>query len=189
MTRLPGFGTFDCPPEIAAGLRAVDPAAELIHLGGAQWLLGVRKPNPEAAAEVEKQLKTLVTVRNQVADAADRARVDQEIALELQLLQYCATTGFRPIHPYTIGPRRSMHEIVQDFALRDHNWRTRPDAAFAELAEAVSIDAGDARRTAIVLAKVQADAKSMFRFVMKGARSVVVQGFRALRPSSLGASS
>lgn len=150
-------------------------------------MLGVRKPNAEAAAEVEKQLKTIVTVRNEVVDMADRARVDQEIALELQLLQFCASTGFRPIHPYTLAQGESMHAIVQDFALRDHNWRTRPDAAFAELAEAVSLDAGDARRTAIVREKIMQDARSMFRYVMRGARSVVVQGWRVMRPSSLGA--
>lgn len=189
MSSLAGFGSLAAPLEILQGLRAIDPAADLVHLGGAQWLLGVRRPNPEAAAEIEKQLKTLTLTRNEVVDVADRARVDQETALELQLLQYCATTGFRPIHPYTIDNGRSMHEIVQDFALRDHNWRNRPDAAFAELAEAVSIDAADAKRTAIVLAKIQADARSMFRYVIRRARSVVVQGFRRRSPSSAEASS
>lgn len=191
MTRLAGFGVLECPPEIVAGLRAIDPLAELIHLGDAEWMLMVRKPNDHARDEVDKQLKTIATVRNEVVDVADRARVDLEMAKELQLLQLFGS-GYRPIHIYAVGqgqPYASLHAIVADFRERDFNWRFRPDAAFAELQDAISLDAGDARRTAVVLEKVRQDAKSMFRYVMRGARSVVVQGFRAMRPSSLGAHS
>lgn len=192
MSRLSSFGNLVAPPEILAGVRAIDPTADVIHLGGVEWMLGVRKPNDAARAEVEKQLKTIVTTRNNVVDAADRARVDLEMAKELQLLQLFAD-GLRPIHIYHVGKGQeytSLHEIVSDFRERDFNWRMRADAAFKEYARSLSIDEADAERTKTVLAKIQADARSMFRHVIKKARSFVVQGLRpSRRPSSSEATS
>lgn len=192
MSRLSSFGNLTAPPEILAGVRAIDPAADVIHLGGVEWMLGVRKPNDAARAEVEKQLKTISRTRNVVVDVADRARVDVEMAKEVQLLQLFAA-GLRPIHIYHVGEGQeyaSLHEIVSDFRERDFNWRMRADAAFTAYAKSLSIDEGDAARTRTVLEKVQADARSMFRYAIKKARSVVVQGLRpSRRPSSSQAAS
>lgn len=174
--RLAGFGVLECPPEIGAGLRAIDPLAELVHLGGAEWLLGVRKPNPRASEQIERQLKTIATTKNEVADVADRARVDLEMAKELQLLQLFAS-GFRPIHIYTIDGDKSLHEIVKDFETRDYNWRVRPEEAFAELRDELSFDVQDRKRTALIFEKVAAEAKDMFRFVVRGARGFLQHAF------------
>lgn len=174
----PTIGYLDAPQEVVTALRAIDPDADLVHLGGNEWLLGVRKPNDAARQKVEEQLKQLTTSRILLGDAAERAYTEAQMGKELQLLQFCASAPFRPIQLYHVGGGEgevTFGEIVQDFRLRDFNWRTRPEAAFRELKEAVSTDIADARRTELVREKMRAEAGSMFRFVMKKARSILLR--------------
>lgn len=166
------FGDRVAPPGILEGLRAIDADADLVHLGGNEWMLGVRRPNPAAQERIDRQLKTILTTKLEVADAVDRFRVQSEMGKEFQLLQFFAT-GFRPIHIYTVEGDPG-HDIVADFQLRDFNWRVRPEAAFRELADEVSVDVQDAKRTALVREAMNQEAGSMFRFFMRKAKSFLV---------------
>lgn len=175
MSRLAGLGTLDAPPEILAGLRAIDPDADLIHLGGDEWLLGVQKENHPAKARIEEQLKTISHESVAVRDPADRARVFMEMAREVQLLQFYAN-GFRPIHLYEC-PAGPQADLVENFRLRDFNWRIRPAAAFRELADEVSFDVQDRKkRTNVVRDFMRLEGKSLCRHVFKRAKSFLQPG-------------
>jgi len=171
-----GFGYLTAPENVLTALRAVDPDADLVHLGGNEWMLGVRKENHAARERVERQLKIMTTTRLEVGDIADRAAAESQLGKEFQLLQFFASAPFRPIQHYRIGDgpgEMTFGEVVRDFELRDFNWRTRREEAFRELKDAVSMDVADARRTALVREKVQAEAGDMFRYILRGARNVL----------------
>jgi len=48
-----------CPPELLAQLRAIDPTAELIHFGGGDWRLGAVNPTDTRTRDGELMLKTM----------------------------------------------------------------------------------------------------------------------------------
>lgn len=112
-----------CPPEVLRGLRAVDPAAELLYLTRGTWLLGVVRWNWE---RVESCAKTLGMIRHNVtrmeygitpAEQTERARGNAERQALLQL----GMQGFRPIVRYAWrDPDGSM---VNDFRVRDWLYR------------------------------------------------------------------
>lgn len=167
-----GVSTAECPPEILAALRAIDPKAELVHLGGTSWLLGVRGPNPAAV----KQLARVMTIPRPMPPGltdSERATLDLEIACQMQVAQLCAD-GFKPVQMYTMA--RPTHEVVQDFALRDHNWRVRPKEAFQEMKDAASLDLGNKRRVQRFRESVQAESKSMFKYLMQKAKNFLMPG-------------
>lgn len=149
-----------------AGLRAIDPQAELVHLGGSSWLLGVRGPNPAAVKRLAQMMKVPPVLPPGLTDD-ERATLEVELATQLQVMLMMAT-GFKGIQMYTVA--RPTHAIVKDFEGRDHNWRVRPKEAFQELKEAASLDAGNAKRVARLREHVQAESKDMFRFLMKKAK-------------------
>lgn len=157
------------PPEVQAALKEIDPAARLVHLGGREWLLGVQRPNPAARAKVEDALKKLssATVSGSI-DLAERVALQNELGKEFQLMQLCAE-GFRPIHLYEVDG--SFAEVVNDFRLRDHNWRVRPEAAFREMRDELSFDVQDAKRTERVREAMDQEGGSLFRHVFKKAKS------------------
>lgn len=167
------FGLLDAPTEIRSALREIDPDADLVHLGGREWLLGVRRPNAAAEQRVREQLTQLTTTKLEVSERAERALAESQLGKELQLLQFFASAPFRPIHLYEIGGEggTSFGAVVRDFRLRDFNWRTRREAAFRELKDAVSFDLADQKRTGLVREFIRQESRSMFRFVMKKARS------------------
>src|SRR5690606_31719078 len=98
-----GFGYLTAPENVLTALRAVDPDADLVHLGGNEWMLGVRKENHAARERVERQLKIMTTTRLEVGDIADRAAAESQLGKEFQLLQFFASAPFRPIQHYRIG--------------------------------------------------------------------------------------
>lgn len=169
------LGPGRAPAEILAALRSIDPEADLIHLGGYEWLLGVKRPNPAAREKIERQLKALSTATiGGGLDPADKARVQTELGKEFQLLQYCAE-GFRPIQMYVVNDPTApdsvtFGEVVQDFRLRDHNWRTRREAAFAELRDAISADEQGRWRTNLVREFFEQEGASLHRYVMRKAK-------------------
>lgn len=168
------IGTRQAPPEVLVQLRAIDPKADVVHLDGPSWLLGVRAENVAARDRIDKQLKQIVATPNTVEDPADRAMIARQIACEFELLQLYAK-GFRPIQVYKVGPRlTTWGELVEDFRLRDFNWRTRPREAFAELQDAVSLEAGNARRAERMREYVQAVSKDVWRRVFGKAKSFVL---------------
>lgn len=165
---LASLGSRVVPPDVLVALREIDRAAQLVHLGGREWLLGVERPNPAAKERVEAQLKAITEARIGGIDHIDKVRVRNELGKEFQLLQLCAE-GFRPIHLYDVDG--SFAHVVEDFRLRDHNWRTRPEAAFKELQDEISFDVQDAKRTELVREFVDQEGGSLFRHVFQKAKS------------------
>lgn len=149
-----------------AALRAIDPKADLVHLGGPSWLLGVRGPNPAAVKRLAAMMKVPPVMPPGLTDH-ERATLAVELATQLQVMQLFAS-GFKGIQMYEVA--RPTQAIVKDFEHRDHNWRVRPKEAFQELKEAASLDAGNRRRVQRFRESVQAESKDMFRFLMKKAK-------------------
>lgn len=169
-----GFGARTAPEETIRAIQEVDPDAHLLHLGGNEWLLGIRRENPGARERIHKQLKAL-DARKDTTPWAGR---------EFQLLQLYAyglpgDTGFQPIMMYELGAEDPDGEtitfgwIVEDFRVRDFNWRVRPKAAEKELMDAISLDVQDRKRTEVIREFVDAEGPSLFRHVFKRARSFV----------------
>lgn len=162
-----GPGT--APPEALIPLREIDPDAELLHLGGDEWLLGTRGPNPAAAQKLAKQLSRLDPLK----------AMDHELGKEFQLLQICAD-GFRPVHLYEIGSPVTYDDgrerpctwgyIVEDFRMRDFNWRTRAKAALQETRDAASLEKANAWRDDVLRDFAEAEGPSLHRHVFKRAR-------------------
>ena len=161
-----GFGEAVAPREVQDQLRAIDPDAELLHLGGPEWLLCVRQPNPGAQERIQRQLKLL----------DPHKAIDHEAGREFQLLQLYAS-GVRPIQLYRLGEldgdgeRITFGWIVEDFRIRDFNWRVRPRETEREMRDAMSLDAGNRRRARVMAEYMEAEGPSLFRYVMKRARS------------------
>lgn len=165
------------PPETLEALRGIDPDADLVHVEGATWILGVRKPNPEAQERIQRQLQ-LVDLYKATSYAA---------GLEFELLQLYAG-GFRPIQLYTLGEELEGGEvvtfgwIVEDFRLRDYNWRVREKAAHAEFRDAISLDRGNERRANVFRDFFDAEGKGLWRHVMAKARNFLQPGLHAPEP-------
>lgn len=160
------FGTLTAPPETIAALRDIDPAADLVHLENDVWLLGIRAPNPGAQERLQRQLKLLDPVKG----------LSYEMGLEFQLLQFFAS-GFRPIQMYRLGERTPEGEIVtfgwivEDFRIRDFNWRVRQKESEAEFRAAISLDEGNKWRRRVLEDWAEAEGPSMWRFVFAKAKS------------------
>lgn len=169
-----GLGYLDAPPEVLQGLRDIDPDADLVHLGGKEWLLGIRGPNPAARGKLHARLADAhakVHAGSPGAWAGEREWLNAELSKELSVLQLCAD-GFRPIHLYTTDGGSPDHSIVHDFRMRDYNYRTRPEEAMAEMREAISFDEQDRiKRGGIMRDFARSEANSLFRHVFKRARS------------------
>jgi hypothetical protein len=162
------FGNETAPPETLAALREIDPAADLVHLGGAEWMLGIRGPNPGAQERIARQLRLLEPMKH----------TSPELGREFQLLQFYAG-GFRPIMLYRLGDLDPDGEtitfgwIVDDFRIRDFNHRVRPAEAEAEFRAAISLDEGNKRRAQVFADYFDAEGGSLWRHVMAGARSFI----------------
>lgn len=182
------IGQQRAPGPILARLREIDPKADVVHLDGREWLLGVRAENHPARDRVEAQLRHAVAAPNELADAGERALIGRQMACEIEVLQLCAN-GFRPIQLYQVdesrptgyrgffadGPRAwTWGEVVEDFRLRDFNWRTRREAAFGELRDEVSTERGERERTARFMDYISARARDVYQRVFAKAKSVAV---------------
>jgi hypothetical protein len=150
------FTIAQAPPEILTALREIDPKADLVCVGDGFWWLGVREPNPAAVEALAKEVRgdqhgavRLQQDREQYREEAGFRLTNPTAGTRFAMLQVMAD-GFKPIHLYEC--ERPGYEIVQDFRLRDHNWRTRPDEAFEEMRDAhVSLDAANDRKTGVLL--------------------------------------
>lgn len=166
------------PPEIDAALKRIDPAAELLHLGGKKWWLGVRAPNPEAKEKgrLADAYDKASTPASSIYDPAERAVAQVELEKEFIMLQTMAG-GFRPIDVYSVGTgdgEWTMWEIVEDFRIRDYNWRTQTeDQIRNELRKYASIEERNRPRIKRAGEWMKLKAGEVFRFAMKGARSIL----------------
>lgn len=182
---LVSLGGGRAPESVLAALREIDADADLVHLGGHEWLLGVKQPNPSAREKVEEQLKQVARASHTIGgglDPADKAQLQSDLGKEFQLLQYCAQ-GFRPIQLYVVdGDPWTFGKVVESFRLRDFNWRTRREAAVQELKDAISFDVQDQKRTALVREYFDQEGGSLWHKVMRRARSFLTPRAAALSP-------
>lgn len=161
------------PPELLEALRAIDPAADLICCGQGHWILGVRAPNPKAIELLEDELRAdphgyYAKLEANAADRDPSLLKEQLLAgRRLELLQLYAS-GFKPIQLYQVD--RPTMAIVHEFKLRDHNWRTRPDAAWAEFREGISVEAADRERTAVLHDYLEQESRFNWHHVFAGAK-------------------
>lgn len=175
------IGPGRAPEEVVTALQAIDPKAELVHLAGKRWWLGIRAPNPHAQDPLDlENARTLAATRPVIEDPAERALAEFELGLEFQMRQVMAA-GFKPVMLYVLDPNgdatdpkvvSTLHEIVEDFRVRDFNHRTKsPQQIEREIKAAVSIDLLNRDRIRAWGKKATECAAEAFRFVFKGARS------------------
>jgi len=171
------IGTRETPEEVKTALEAIDPSAELIHLGGKRWWLGIRAPNPKAADPMELEgAYNAVSRKSSIPDRAEAAAMDVELEKELTMRQIMAA-GFRPVALYTVE-RGELGTIVEDFRLRDHNWKTKtPKQIEKELKESISLDVLNRKRIEEWGKMASEAAQDAWRYVFKRARSVLVGAF------------
>lgn len=166
------LGEGKAPPEILAALRQIDPNADLVHLGGTRWWLGVRAPNPAA----QKRLESLGRRRESspiIRDPAERAYVDETLGREWMMLRVMAD-GFRPVQLYDVDGSPG-HDIVEDFRIRDWNLRHKTEEqAKRELRDEVSLDRANAEHVRRWAARAKEAAMEAYRFIFRGKRSVTV---------------
>jgi len=160
------LGTLTAPPETLAALCEIDPRADLVHLEDNVWLLGIRGPNPAAQERLHRQLRIPDPMKG----------VSHEMGSEFELLQFFAQ-GFRPIQIYRLGEATPDGDvvtfgwIVEDFRIRDFNWRVRQKEAEAEFRAAISLDEGNKWRRRVLEDWAEAEGPSMWRFVFAKAKS------------------
>lgn len=159
------IGRDRAPRGVVEALREIDEDADLVYLGEQKWLLGVRRPNPAAEKRLEEQLRHLDPHRG----------LSPEMAHEFELLQFYADEPFRPIHLYETD--EPGWEIVEDFRMRDWNWRVRPAEAIREMKDEISIESRDERRNQRVREIIDAEGPGLFRHVFKRARGVLQRAF------------
>jgi hypothetical protein len=172
------IGSRTTPEEIKTALEAIDPNAELIHLQGKRWWLGVRAPNPEAAdpmelADAHKAMSTLPTIE----DKAERAMMEVELAQEFTMRQIMAE-GFKPVALYVVGKGEdyeTLHQIVEDFRIRDYNWRTMtPEQQEQALRDSFSMEKRNAPRIKRWGQMAKEAASEAYNFIFRGARSFML---------------
>lgn len=172
------LGSRETPEEIRTALEAIDPNAELIHIQGKRWWLGVRGPNPKAADPMELASAHDAMARMpDIIDPAERAAMEVELAQEFTMRQVMAE-GFRPVNLYTVGKDEeweNLHEVVDDFRVRDYNWRTMSqEQQERELRDAASMDLRNQSRIREWGQNAKEAAAEAYDFVFKGARSFML---------------
>lgn len=167
------LGERKAPPEILSALHEIDPNADLIHLGGTRWWLGVRAPNPTAKRYLEQAVAKTSSLA-EIADAAERAIVSEQLGREVVMYQIMAD-GFRPIDLYEVEELADHWKIVEDFRIRDFHLRHQSEAEVRrQLRQSVSMDRANERRIQRWAGLAKEAASEAFRFVFRGARSVTV---------------
>lgn len=168
------IGPGTAPPEIVSALQEIDPRAELIHLEGERWWLGIRAENPKAREDMASgQAKLLARRAPVIDDPVERAIVEAELGVEYQMRQVMAM-GFRPVSVYRCE-KAPGHEIVEDFRIRDYNWRTQTQAQQERaLKDSVSMEALNRPRIAHFAKMAKEAASEAYRYTMRAARSVLV---------------
>lgn len=170
------LGPSTCPEDIDRALKEIDADAELLHLGGSKWWLGVRAPNPKAREIVEsgKLLEQLTAPEAHAMDPAERAMVAVDLEKEYTMYQIMAG-GFRPIALYDTEGKSPGWDIVEDFQIRDWNWRNTSEAETERRVRgAISVDEGNRRRIARAAEALRDKAAEVYDYVFRGRRSVTV---------------
>ena len=149
------IGSRRAPAHILAALREIDPRADLIHLHGRFWLLGVYNPNGHQRRAAERELGR--TLEHPVRTPERQIRIE--------VLTLCRDKGFRPIQLYEC--REPDWHIVHDFRERDWNFRHRAEQTFRERAAESDTEHGLERRKAIMREFIEAEGRSIWRTAFK----------------------
>jgi hypothetical protein len=124
------------PESVVRGLEGLDPSACIIHLGGAQWLVGKWRPSSAARADAEAMFD------NWTRNVSEGRRMTPRGKLRVRFAQL-ALLGVRPVQQYTlIGAPDDR--IVHDFERSRFRWLHSADNALEKAGDA----ADEARATA-----------------------------------------
>lgn len=131
-TLLPQFPHLRRPPQhVVAGLRQVDPTADLVYMGWAKWLLVSVRPN----REVIQQSQRILTNARRLLELwrANPKYRENPGAFRRLIGRYdfavLATMGARPITEYVIQGEPTS-AIVDDMRRMDWLFRHTTDEAF-----------------------------------------------------------
>lgn len=120
-----------CPPHVLAGLRAIEPTADLLYFGRGRWLLGYTKYDQRLVAEGEQILKRALWLEEIsrhnprfTINPAHKRRIAGRLELALLVIQ-----GWRYVAEFQRqgSPDSS---IVNDFQQADWMFRNTSDADF-----------------------------------------------------------
>jgi hypothetical protein len=147
------------PAVVLEQLRQVDPAAELIHVEGDRWMLGIVKPGDPAA--VRTGATQIRSARRWVRGASLN-----KIRLGRALLQ-----GFKPIEEYQVSNDMQFGRIVEDF--RGRTWRriNRWEDELERTEQESDVDHQRELGLKAQLADFEARANQSFRELFRGAVS------------------
>lgn len=171
---MPAVSASQAPPEVLEKLRAIDARAELVHLGGTTWWLGIREVNNPAKDQLERMLKVSDTAHSalEVTDAFERAMVLERIAKEHHMRRIMAygtdgMSGFRPVELRECTKLGDFYELVEDFRRADWTWKTfGVQRALEQLREA-------GRQASRWAERVRQDAGSWFHHFVRRSTSVL----------------
>lgn len=140
-----------CPPAILAGVRAVNPMAELLYAGHGNWLLGVVRfswPAYQEAWNTLAHLDQTVTSLPYIGGTAQENRpelIERARSNATKRAYYrLALQGFRFIGVYRGDP---SGRIVRDYEYRDFEYRIFRDFGLDLVLEEAET-AGDTRKVA-----------------------------------------
>lgn len=145
------------PPALLQQLREIDANAELVYFGAGRWALGVYRPHRQVIAAAARRLAFLSHFARATRDDVHGTRLE--------------TTGFRPIHWYTIQGEPDGR-IVEDFRLRDFNYRNQADATFAARMSESAGEVARAEHDRRLRSNLQAAAPDAWRHAFKNPVSV-----------------
>jgi hypothetical protein len=154
--RVPGLRW--CPSEIRDRLHEIEPLVECVDVGNGYWMLGAirwSRPACEAAqAAIARELTTDVSM---------------ERANRIEILQLTVRHGFRPITIYDCSEPDAG--VVEDFRVRDWNYKHRPKATFEDRLRESDDEPGLRRRQAIVLDSLESQRRSISRYLQQSPKS------------------
>jgi len=154
------------PKRLMRELRRVDPRVDLVYFGHGRWLLGATSPNTVRQAKGRAMLRAnrALTIGDESQRAVDRRR-----------LADLAAQGFRFIQMYRFekGAGGPDHRILQDFRLRDRNWKNALGDHLEEHEREMDGRAHTERTIDLLMEKVDAAKESILKYIFRDATSTV----------------
>jgi hypothetical protein len=153
-----------CPPELLARLREIDPTVELVHFGGGDWRLGAVDPSDVRTRDGELMLKTMQDQKDHRAIEPDPKNV---------ILARLVIQGFAQIEKYTatMGISHTVTDsegtpctVLEDFRARDMAWRKdQGESVFQRRLIATTGEADRAEHDAEMREFIRTDGRSHYR--------------------------
>lgn len=154
------------PDEVMRELRRIDPRADLVYFGQGRWILGATSPNDHRQGKGRAMLKAVraVSVGDQSQRALDRRRLASLFA-----------QGFRTIQMYRFeeGGGRHFDRIIQDFKVRDRNYRVAFGDHLEEAERQIDGRAHEQKAIDTLLESARAKTEDIKKFVFRKATSLV----------------